>query len=87
MINQDIDISKFITNGKIKMWPSKTKPREALRNYLATKIEDKKIYSEKEINDLLNDNHTFGDPAFLRRELCDHHLLSRDKYGYQYWKK
>jgi len=81
-----ISISNFLNNNKIKIWPKKSKYRELLREYLISKIEVNKKYSEEEINELLSLYHEFNDPAFLRRELCDYKLLKRDKFGKQYWK-
>ncbi len=52
--------------------------------YLAEKLVSGRIYTEKEINAQLNEWHTYGDPVTLRRELCDHRILSRDSYGREY---
>ena len=86
MLDQSVDISQFLSGEKVKSWPSKDKFKEAIRYYFSTKVEPGKKYTEREINELFNKYHTFSDPALIRRELCDHGLLKRDKYGYQYWK-
>lgn len=52
--------------------------------YTAEKIENDRVYTEKEINKLLNKWHTFDDPAMLRRELYTHKFLDRDSYGKEY---
>lgn len=83
---QLVDISRFLKEGKLKSWPAKTSTREAVRHFLVSFIESDRFYTEKEINQLLNQHHLFNDPALLRRELCDHGLLKRDKFGYKYWK-
>ncbi len=54
--------------------------------YLASKFEAGWEYSEKEINAILDQNHTFGDPAMLRRELFMKKLLDRAPDGSRYWK-
>ncbi len=46
--------------------------------YLADKFEQKKTYTEPEVNALLNRWHTFEDPATLRRELYNCRFLDRD---------
>lgn len=44
----------------------------------------KQQYSEKEVNALLIVWTLWGDPATLRRELYDHHLLDRTADGKLY---
>ncbi len=72
-------------DGKLKWWPSKRSKQLLALDYLATKFEVGKVYSEKDVNDLLNQWHTFGDPALLRRELFDDALLNRQQDGTEYW--
>ena len=72
--------------GRLHTFPSKRKKKLLAFLYLAERFEDGKPYTEKEVNALLNGWHTFGDPATLRRELVDHHLLTRDAYGTEYRK-
>ena len=43
-------------------------------------------YTEKEVNALLDERHTFGDFFLLRRELCDSGLLQRERDGSRYWR-
>lgn len=72
---------------KLKSWPSrKHRDKQLLAlEYLASKFETGKDYSEREINELLNRHHTFGDPALLRRELFMKKLLDRAPDGSRYW--
>ncbi|MCC6894709.1 MAG: aminoacyl-tRNA hydrolase [Anaerolineae bacterium] len=72
-------------DGKLKWWPSKRSKQLLALDYLTTKFEPGKVYSEQEVNDLLNQWHTFGDPALLRRELFDDALLNRQQDGTEYW--
>lgn len=53
--------------------------------YLAGKFEEGRIYTEKEINAIINEWHTFGDYFILRRLLVDHGLLGRTANGAEYW--
>ena len=76
--------------GRIKAWPSKrnkSRLQQVALEYLATKFEPGLYYSEREVNTLLNQHHTFGDPALLRRELFDRGLVDRVKNGSAYWLK
>lgn len=72
--------------GKIKQMPSKKEPRQAILAYLATKFADGVSYSEKEVNEIVSEWHTFNDYFLLRRELVDYKFLSRTRDGSKYWK-
>ncbi|MBI1281630.1 MAG: aminoacyl-tRNA hydrolase [Anaerolineaceae bacterium] len=71
--------------GRLKWWPSKRSKQLLALDYLASKFEAGKTYTENEVNALLNQWHTFGDPALLRRELFDDGLLNRHQDGTEYW--
>lgn len=72
-------------NGRLTAYPSKRKMKLYAMIYLAEKIEKDRIYSEREINEVLNEWHTFADPATLRRELYTHKFLDRSKDGTEYF--
>lgn len=78
------DIKSFLRDGKITQFPAKLKLKVCCLFYLADKIEKNRDYTEKEINEVLNLWHTFGDPAMLRRYLCDYGFLTREKDGSRY---
>lgn len=59
---------------------------ELLLRYLANRFEVGKTYNEQEINDILNQHHSFNDPAVLRRYLCGNKLLDRTRDGRAYWR-
>lgn len=71
--------------GKLKLYPSKRKSKHLALTYLASKFENDKLYTEKEVNNLLNSWHTFQDPCLLRRELFDNYFLGRESNGSRYW--
>ncbi len=70
--------------GRLTLWPAKRKKRLWALLLLAERFEPGRIYSEKEVNALLNSWHTFGDPATLRRELHDMGFLDRERDGSAY---
>ena len=72
-------------NGKLKSYPTKQKKKLVALEYLATKLEADRIYTEKEINRIINSWCIFQDPATLRREMYNNHLLYRTKDCSQYW--
>ncbi len=71
--------------GRLKWWPSKRSRQLIALDYLASKFEAGKVYSEADVNELLNRWHTFGDAALLRRELFDDGLINRQQDGAEYW--
>jgi hypothetical protein len=76
--------------GRVKEFPSKrsrARFRVLVLQYLAAKFSPGMIYTEKEVNLLLNQYHTFGDPAMLRRELFENGFIDRKLDGSAYWLK
>lgn len=70
--------------GRLTKYPSKRPKQLAALCLLAGKLEKGKIYTERELNDALNEWHTFRDPATLRRELYDRFLINRAPDGSSY---
>jgi len=77
----------FNEDNKLKQWPSKRKGKLSVLEFLAEKFEKDRIYSEKEINEILKEAHTFNDAPLLRRELFDNGFLDRTRDCRQYWRK
>lgn len=71
-------------NGKLTAFPAKRKMKAYCLFYLAGKFEAGREYTEREVNELLLDWHTFADPATLRRELYDYGFLDRSRDGKVY---
>ncbi|MBE9138284.1 DUF2087 domain-containing protein [Nodosilinea sp. LEGE 07088] len=74
--------------GRLKEWPSRRNRgrfQQLALEYLATRFEPGTLYNEGEVNALLNQHHTFGDPALLRRELFERRLVDRLPNGSAYW--
>jgi hypothetical protein len=73
--------------GRIKQLPSKGEPRRTVLAYLATKFSGCRDYTEKEVNTIIDNWHTFGDYFVLRRELINYQFLYRTRDGVRYWKE
>lgn len=81
------NINNFIdSTGKIKIWPSKHDLKLKVLEYLADKFEYNRFYSEKEVNNIIENYHTFRDYFLLRRGLIESKLLSRTRNGAKYWR-
>ncbi|MDR0397330.1 MAG: DUF2087 domain-containing protein [Oscillospiraceae bacterium] len=71
--------------GRLKQYPAKQGRQLLALEYIASKFDDEKRYTEREVNQLLETWHTFGDWALLRRDLYDVGLLNRTPDGVAYW--
>ena len=72
--------------GLVLRWPKKPTQKQKVIEYLSSKFEYKKDYTEKEVNSILDESHSFNDIPLLRRELISRGLLSREDDGSRYWK-
>ncbi|HIV19572.1 MAG TPA: DUF2087 domain-containing protein [Candidatus Merdivicinus intestinigallinarum] len=85
-VNEMSKLENFLDKeNRLIAFPAKRKMKLQALFYLASKFEEGKIYTEKEVNELLNRWHTFGDPATLRRELYNHMFIGRELSGASYW--
>jgi hypothetical protein len=71
---------------RLTVWPAKLKDKLLVLEYLASRFEWQRTYHEKEVNAVLNEWHTFGDWALLRRYLCDYGFFNRQSDGSAYWR-
>lgn len=78
------EILPFLRGGKLTGLPAKRRKKIFALCWLAEHIPQEKAYTEAEFNELLEHLHSFGDPALLRRELCDLGLVSRSADGRTY---
>lgn len=74
------------TQTKVAKWPSKNSIKILVLEFLSDKFKLNKYYTEKEINAIINNYHTFSDPDLLRRELYDKEFFDRELDGSKYWK-
>lgn len=72
--------------GRLHQWPAKWSKQRLALDWLADAFEPGRRYSENEVNARLNEHHTFGDWAMLRRLMCDLGLLAREPDGSAYWR-
>jgi hypothetical protein len=82
------DIMRFMDEKvRVKAWPAKKEVKIEVLKYISSKFECGRFYTEKEVNKIIDDWHTFGDYFLIRRELIDYRFLSRTRSGSQYWKE
>ena len=72
------ELKKYLDNdNKIRVWPKRKEDKKIVVEYLASKFEAEKVYSEKEVNEIILFWHTFNDHTLLRRELVEQKYLNR----------
>jgi Uncharacterized protein conserved in bacteria len=82
-----MNIENFIDEkGRVKSWAAKKNKKLEILKYISTKFESGRFYSEKEVNAIIEEWHTFSDYFLIRRGLIDNRLLSRTTSGSRYWK-
>lgn len=85
-MNYETEIRNHLDkNGKLKVYPSKKKYKIYALMYLISKFKKGVMYTEKEVNEILDNAHTFNDRCLLRRELFDHKFLGRLNNCSKYW--
>lgn len=84
--NKKINISVFLDDdGRIAQIPVPNRTKIPVLGYLAGKFYEGRVYSEKEVNAVIDEWHTFGDYFILRRLLVDYNFLGRTPDGAEYW--
>ena len=74
--------------GRATAWPTKGRDQRLMTEYMASRFETGRDYTEKEINAVLLErmHPIFKDYATIRRELYDNGYLDREADGSRYWR-
>lgn len=72
-------------DGKIETIPSKEKRKIILLQHIVKRFDQKKRYTEREINEVLKGVH--ADYVSLRRYLIEYGFFDRNNDGSEYWMK
>ncbi|MBS4535238.1 DUF2087 domain-containing protein [Clostridium sp. D2Q-14] len=79
---------KFLDEqGRVTSWPAKRALKIEVLKYIAEKFEEDREYKEKEVNNIIDQWHTFGDYFMLRRGMIDYKFLLRKRDGSMYWRE
>ena len=76
----------FDSAGRLTRWPTRRALQVLVLWGLWLRLDAKRRYSEREVNEVLNRHHDFGDHCLLRRELIEFKLLTRTAGGAEYRK-
>lgn len=82
--NKKLD-NYFDSNGKLLQYPSKRPMRIIVLIKIVEHMEANRKYTEKEVNEIIRLNISFGDIELIRREMYQYKLLGRLRDGSEYW--
>jgi hypothetical protein len=74
----------FDGDGRIIRWPTRRNQQLLCLWVLWSRIPAREVFAERQVNDLMNRWHHFGDYALLRRELIGLGLMRRTPDGREY---
>ena len=74
----------FDAAGRVQRWPVRRSVQVLMLWGLWMRFDASRRYTEREVNELLNAWHLFGDHCTLRRELVELKLLGRKDGGAEY---
>ncbi len=77
----------YDAQGRLKQYPSKRPLREIALSKIAAHFEKDRIYTEKEVNEIIRQSISFSDVELIRREMFEKKLIGRLRDGSQYWKE
>jgi hypothetical protein len=70
--------------GLLMRWPSRRGLESACLWVVWSRVPARRVFTERELTNVLNAAHTFGDHPLLRRGLCDCGLMTRTPDGSEY---
>ncbi len=84
---QPQELRRFLDgSGKLTIWPpARQRDKLLILEYLASFFEQGRLYSEKEVNELLLLHSIAKDSAALRRALYEYRFMNRTRDGSRYW--
>lgn len=78
-------VMNFMENNRVTKVPAKEKKKYILLAEFITRFEQRKIYTEKEINTELLNVYPTGEYVEQRRYLITFNFFKRSSDGNQYW--
>lgn len=80
-------LTQFDEHGRLSRWPYKFVVQRLAMWGLWLRFDSNRIYTEREVNDILKAWTTYGDHVTPRRELVEMKLLGRKPDCSAYWKE
>ncbi|WP_395699634.1 DUF2087 domain-containing protein [Aquabacterium sp.] len=70
-------LMQFDSRGRLVRWPHKFSVQKLAMWLLWSRFDGRRVYTEREVNEVLKAANAFGDHVTLRRELINHRLMAR----------
>lgn len=70
-------LTQFDARGRLMRWPNRFAVQRLALWVLWTRFDARRVYTERDVNDILKAWATYGDHVTLRRELVEMKLLTR----------
>ncbi|WP_374674477.1 DUF2087 domain-containing protein [Ideonella sp.] len=80
-------LTQFDTHGRLVRWPYKFSVQRLAMWGLWMRFDSGRVYTEREVNEILKAWTTYGDHVTPRRELVEMGLLAREADCSAYWKQ
>ena len=79
-------LRRYYTDGdRLTQYPQKRPMRILALLRIAGRFETGRLYTEKEVNEIIKSAIDFNDVEMVRRELFEYKLLGRRRDGSAYW--
>ena len=75
----------YDSDGVLKQYPAKRPLRMLALAEIAKCFENNRIYSEKQVNEIISKAIGFEDIEMIRRELYESKMINRKRDGSEYW--
>lgn len=75
----------YDSENKLTQYPSKHPMRVIALARIAEKFDEKKKYTEKEVNAIIKESISFSDIELVRREMFQYKFIGRLRDGSEYW--
>lgn len=75
----------YMEDGKLVQYPQKKPMRILALVRIAERFEPGRLYTEKEVNEIIKNAIAFNDVEMVRRELFEYKFLGRHRDGSAYW--
>ena len=75
----------YTEEGKLTQYPQKKPMRILALLRIAGRFEAGRLYTEKEVNEIIKSAIAFNDVEMVRRELFEYKFLGRHRDGSAYW--
>ena len=75
----------YNSDGILKQYPAKRPLRMLALAEIAKCFENNRIYSEKQVNEIISKAIGFEDIEMIRRELYESKMINRKRDGSEYW--